>query len=210
MARIITDQYLEDLGLDALISGDDADAHRRRSERVATLVAMVDDPDLIFDTDVTRAYLLTLAAADCLEMGDPQRAVELARKAMATDEYDSYDAVTALIVGLDALGLDDEVNEEISRAAMKSIDDELSDILQEAIGEAFEQCGRLGAAEVWYDLWTVNSFRVPEGDRDLDTPLEHRFMVRRRMGQPKDDLDLVAESRAVARGAAIPGVEWIS
>ena len=210
MARIITDQYLEDLGLDALISGDDADAHRRRSERVATLVAMVDDPDLIFDTDVTRAYLLTLAAADCLEMGDPQRAVELARKAMATDEYDSYDAVTALIVGLDALGLDDEVNEEISRAAMKSIDDELSDILQEAIGEAFEQCGRLGAAEAWYDLWTVNSFRVPEGDRDLDTPLEHRFMVRRRMGQPKDDLDLIAESRAVARGAAIPGVEWIS
>jgi hypothetical protein len=202
VTRTITQHDVDDLELSAPTKGQSSDDMLR--ERIDVFVEWANDPETVLD-GVTRASLLAVSAEHCVSIGEPERALELARISLATGDHDAFGAFPQIITALFELGRDGEVAEEVTaaRAAVRDDPRAFDWTVMERIGEELAYFGQLEAAERWFSLCVRTVDRgaaAAAADLALPRALTFRWAVRRRAGKATDVMDLEAERAAAEQG----------
>lgn len=190
----VLDLETEQLGKDPVRAG------RRLQERVDQLISWAEGEEYELDETVSRGYLLSAAAEHLADLGELDRALELASRAAEAatgdERFEAYPGLIAIRLARgerqEALALADEVR----RA---QLDDAL---LVERLAEEFEHAGELQLAERWFviALRRAEQTGIATDDAVRSMALSGRFRVRRDAGKPIDVLDAETQRRREALG----------
>lgn len=189
------------LGLETEQLGrDPVRAERRLRERVDQLISWADREEYDLDETVSRGYLLSAAAEHLADLGELDRALELASRAAEAatgdERFEAYPGLISIRLARgerqDALALADEVR----RA---QVDDAL---LVERLAEEFEHAGELELAERWFviALRRAEQTGFATDDAIRSMALSGRYRVRRDAGKPIDVLDAETQRLREALG----------
>lgn len=159
--------------------------------RAETEYAWATDTDAYeLEPGLERSQLLSAAADDFIDGGEPERALEVAREAVAAAAPGTWHAHVALIDAHLALGELD---------AAKAVADEVrkgagSDpAIAQIVGEAFELADEPALAERWYTIGLRGADRGEDDYWHL-LLLRDRHRVRRDQLKPLDGMDAEFES----------------
>lgn len=181
----MTEDVLDGVEFEAARSGDHAWAAQRMVELSEKVRAQ---------SDVSRAEALTRAGEQWEIAGEPERAVELFRLAIADGGSTWLDARAYLTGALFRLGRESEARELVEQLWR---DRPADPKVHQWVAEALVDVGDLADAQRWATAGVeccLHGERSGDNALDLQTLLRIRYRARVDLGLPEDDLDRMLET----------------
>ena len=164
-------------------------ALERHTKAASTYEAWAAEPHP--EDEVTVGRLLVAAGEQWGLAGEPERALQLFRRAVATNDEVEPDVRCYLIDALLEAGQRDEADklaEELRRSRPDNPDAYLF------VGEAYEEAGDLGASLRWFTSGMLKAMKDEAVDEvDVVLLMRARRRVREGMGFPPDEYDELAD-----------------